>query len=223
MQEHWKPLNLLVQWQHATAWQIKLHEKSGCFLLHSSVSLFCDVRDKNVTWFFHFRGLHEFFKISFFLPTKCWSPTNSSEENLLDEIALIEFLLGAEADGNRETRQNTAMGFLFAKQKTLHVLTHLISSEFLATLSLPSLQDCAVGMNTGTGVDEFSFLVQFWHTVLIACVQKSPPPSGKTRERIFIPEGGGDVCTQGRLGPYKVNFWKIRLHLKNWGRLYMYN
>ena len=88
-------------------------------------------------------------------------PTNSSEENLLDEIAFIEFLVGAEADGNRETRQNTAMGFLFAKQKTLHVLTHLISSEFLATLSLPSLQDCAVGMNTGTGVDEFSFLVQF--------------------------------------------------------------
>ena len=152
MQEHWKPLNLLVQWQHAAAWQIKLHEKSGCFLLHSSVSLFCDVRDKNVTWFFHFRGLHEFFKISFFLPTKCWSPTNSSEENLLDEIALIEFLLGAEADGNRGTLQNTAMGFLFAKQKTLPVLTH-----FLATLSLPSLQDCAVVMNNGTGVDEFSF------------------------------------------------------------------
>ena len=213
----------MTAWSSMAAWQIKLHEKSGCFLLHSSVSLFCDVRDKNVKWFFHFQDLHGFFKISFFLPTKCWSPTNSSEENLLDEIALIEFLLGAEADGNRGTRQNTAMGFLFAKQKTLHVLTHLISSEFLATLSLPSLQDCAVGMNTGTGVDEFSFLVQFWHMVLIACVQTSPPPSGKTRERIFIPEGGGDVCIQGRLGPYKLNFWKIRLHLKNWGRLYMYN
>ena len=46
---------------------------------------------------------------------------------MLDELALIEFLLGVEADGNRETRQNTAMGFLFAKQKTLHVLTLLIS------------------------------------------------------------------------------------------------
>lgn len=86
-QEHWKPLNLLVQWQHAAAWQIKLHEKSGCFLLHSSVSLFCDVRDKNVTWFFHSLDLHEFFKISLFLLTKCWSLTNSSEENLLAEIA----------------------------------------------------------------------------------------------------------------------------------------
>ena len=120
----------MTAWSSMAAWQIKLHEKSGCFLLHSSVSLFCDVRDKNVKWFFHFQDLHGFFKISFFLPTKCWSPTNSSEENLLDEIALIEFLLGAEADGNRGTRQNTAMGFLFAKQKTLHVLTH-----FLATLS----------------------------------------------------------------------------------------
>ena len=118
MQEHWKPLNLLVQWQHATAWQIKLHEKSGCFLLHSSVSLFCDVRDKNVKWLFHFRDLHEFFKISFFLPTKCWSPTNSSEENLLDEIALIEF----QCTGSRSRRQpgNTSKysdGFFICKTK----------------------------------------------------------------------------------------------------------
>lgn len=137
MQEHGKPLNLLVQWQHATAWQIKLHEKSGCFLLHSSVSLFCDVPDKNVKWFFHFRDLHEFFKISFFLPTKCWSPTNSSEENLLDEIALIEF----QCTGSRSRRQpgNTSKysdGFFICKTKnstranTLNFLLHCPCRHF---------------------------------------------------------------------------------------------
>ena len=35
----------------------------------------------------------------------------------------------------------------------------------------------------------------------LACVQTSPPPSGKNRERRrrFFPEGGGDVFTQASL------------------------
>ena len=37
----------------------------------------------------------------------------------------------------------------------------------------------------------------------LACVQTSPPPLGKNRERgpvsRFFPEGGGDVCTQASL------------------------
>ena len=151
----------MTAWSSMAAWQIKLHEKSACSFLLLSVSLFCDVRDKNVTWFFHFRDLHEFFKISLFLLTKYWSLTNSSEENLHAETA-FSFYWEPKPTATGEHVKIQRWVFYLQNKKTLHVLTHL-----LATLSLPSLQDCAVAMNTGTGVDEFSFLVQFWHTVLI--------------------------------------------------------